>query len=96
MINELKVDSEVVTSAEVPMSQGGTFKLVWQKDGVPFEGDVLFSTTRGQIFNAGADPATDMPLTTEISTSAADGSVEVMLVSTNAGPAILTAKAPGL
>ncbi|GAA0288882.1 Ig-like domain-containing protein [Psychrosphaera haliotis] len=96
VINELKVDSEVVTSAEVPMSQGGTFKLVWQKDGVPFEGDVLFSTTRGQIFNAGADPATDMPLTTEISTSAADGSVEVMLVSTNAGPAILTAKAPGL
>lgn len=96
VINELKVDAEVVTSAEVPMSQGGTFKLVWQKDGVPFEGDVLFSTTRGQIFNAGADPATDMPLTTEISTSAADGSVEVMLVSTNAGPAILTAKAPGL
>ena len=96
VINELKVDADVVTTAEVPMSQGGTFKLVWQKDGVPFEGDVLFSTTRGQIFNAGADPATDMPLTTEISTSATDGSVEVMLVSTNAGPAILTAKAPGL
>lgn len=96
IINELKVGNDVVVTSEVPMSQGGTFKLVWQKDGQPFQGDVLFSTTRGQIFNSGADPDTDMPLTTEVSTSAVDGSVEVMLVSTNAGPAILTAKAPGL
>ncbi|WP_196492440.1 Ig-like domain-containing protein [Psychrosphaera haliotis] len=94
IIDELTVDDEVVTTSEVPMKQGGTFKLTWQKDDAPFEGDVLFSTTRGQIFANGSDPDTDMPLTTEVETT--DGSVEVMLVSSNAGPAILTAKAPGL
>lgn len=95
VIEELKVNDSIVTTAEVPMIQGGVFKLVWEKDGSPFVGDVLFSTTRGQIFAKGADTSTATPITNVVSTDA-DGNVEVMLVSSNAGPAILTAKAPGL
>ncbi len=94
-ITELKVNDTVVSNSEVPMIQGGIFKLVWEKDSTPFVGDVLFSTTRGQIFEKDADTEVDAPLTTYISTDAA-GMVEVKLVSSNAGPAILTAKATGL
>lgn len=75
---------------EVPMEAGSDFTLTWQKDGAGFVGDVLLSSTRGQILDSAGDVVTG-PISTDT-----NGEVTVKLVSTNAGPAILTAKADGL
>ncbi|MDO6718338.1 Ig-like domain-containing protein [Psychrosphaera sp. 1_MG-2023] len=75
---------------EVPLS-GGQLTLTWQKDDVPNVGNVLFSSTRGNI--VAVDCADD---TTASNTTNASGQICVNMTSTDAGPAIITAKADGL
>ncbi|QTH63990.1 Ig-like domain-containing protein [Psychrosphaera ytuae] len=78
------------TTEEVPLKAGGEFTLTWEKNGAGFSGDVQLSSTRGQIVDLFGNPISGS-VTTD-----ASGQVTVRLVSTNAGPAILTARASGL
>jgi len=91
VIGNLQVNGADVTNDEVPLS-GGNFTLTWQRNSAPFDGDVLFSLTRGKVVN-GADSNID--ITSAVPTGA-DGQVTVGVVSSDAGPAILTATADGV
>lgn len=95
VVSDLQVMDEGVLVAndisnEVPLS-GGQLTLTWQKDGTPHVGEVLFSATRGMIETV--ECADD---TTATTTTDANGQICVNLTSTDAGPAIITAKADGL
>lgn len=95
-IADLMVNGEASTNDEVPLTAGGEFTLTWEKSGTGHVDNVLFSSTRGEIYwdsddNGSFDAIASTALTTDV-----DGKVTVKLVSSNAGPAILTAKADGL
>ncbi len=89
VIDSLTVAGEVVDDTDVPLS-GGQVTLSWLRDNAAFDGDVLFSSTRGQVVDT-----SDNPITGAVSTGA-DGQVTVGIISSDAGPAILTASAEGL
>ena len=89
VIGGLEVEGVSVTDDEVPLS-GGNFTLTWLRNDVPFIGDVLFSSTRGQVVDDNGDPITG-PISTD-----ANGQARVNVISSDSGPALLSASADGV
>jgi hypothetical protein len=91
VIDSLEIAGEAATDTDVPLS-GGNLTLTWEKDGsAHVAGAVLFSLTRGQATSV--DCADDV---TAASVTDANGQLCVNVMSSEAGPAILTATADGI